>query len=438
MNPDEGKNRRSRFSVFLKLFLVQLGMSLLVYFVVVIALSMLLGSRLRAPIEKNIQNYAQLLVDKLGFPPDQNVAEKLAADFNIEIRYHSQDEGWTTSNMLPHIGEIDESLPGHGIIQATFWQQHYVVRNLDGSAFLFKWNFGIMAAAHREYLFLLFFLLTVIFVVTHVVMRHILRPVKWLKLGVQKIGQGDLEVRIPIHKRDELGDLTMAVNDMTQRIRQMIDARNQLLLDVSHEMRSPLTRMKVALEFIPEGDKKTVIHNDLEIMETMIAEILETERLKGSHGKLSLKRTEIVKILKETVKRYETKEPGIRWGQVAESLFLNLDAERVSTVLENILDNAVKYSHPESKPIVISLSTDTEMAKIMIKDDGISIPEKDMPLLFEPFYRVDRSRSKETGGYGLGLSLCYKIMEAHQGKIRISNNEKRGVTVSLEFPLRVK
>jgi len=438
MNPSEGKNRRSRFSVFLKLLLVQLGMSLLVYFVVVIALSVLLGSRLRAPIEKNIQNYAQLLVDKLGAPPDQNVAEKLATDFKIEIRYHAQDGGWTTSNMLPHIREIEESLPGHGIFQSSFWQQHYVVRNLDGSAFLFKWNFGIMAAAHREYLFLLFFLLTVIFVVTHVVMRHILRPVKWLKLGVQKIGQGDLEVKIPIHKRDELGDLTIAVNDMTQRIRQMIDARNQLLLDVSHELRSPITRMKVALEFIPEGEKKTIIHNDLDTMESMIAEILETERLKGSHGKLSLKNSEIVKILKETAKRYETKRPGILWGQVPEALFLNLDAKRVVTVLENILDNAVKYSHPKSKPIVISLSTDSEVANITIKDDGTSIPEKDIPLLFEPFYRVDRSRSKESGGYGLGLSLCNKIMKAHLGRIRISNNEQRGVTVILEFPLKPK
>ena len=157
MNPVEKKNRRSRFSVFLKLFLVQLGMSLLVYFVIVIALSVLLGARLRAPIEKNIQNYAQLLVDTLGIPPDRNVAEKLAADFNIEIRFHTHNGGWTTSNMLPDIDEVEEHLPGHGIIQASFWQQPYVVRNPDGSAFLFKWNFGIMAAAHREYLILLFF-----------------------------------------------------------------------------------------------------------------------------------------------------------------------------------------------------------------------------------------------------------------------------------------
>lgn len=435
MSPDKEKNRRSRFSIFLKLFLVQLSMSLLVFIVVVVTMSALLGSRIRHPIQKNIYNYARLLVDKLGTPPDRNIAEELSEQYRIEIRYERQDGGWSTSDSLPKIAEIEKKQSGHVIIQASYWQQYYVIQNPDGSAFLCRWHFGILAAAHRKYLIGLLFLLTVIFTVTHIVMRRILRPVKWLEQGVRKIGQGDLAVEIPIQKRDELGDLTLAVNDMTQRIRQMIDSRNQLLLDVSHELRSPITRMKLALEFIPDGDKKANIQSDLEAMEAMIAEILETERLKDSHGKLAIQRREIVSFLKETTQAYETQGPGIQWGSMPGSFFLNIDSKRVVTVLENILDNAVKCSLLDSKPIVISLTKDARVAIIKIKDDGSGIPEKDLPLLFEPFYRVDRSRSKETGGYGLGLSLCKKIMEAHAGQIRISNNEARGATVILKFPL---
>jgi signal transduction histidine kinase len=435
MRKDKEKSRQSRFSIFSKLFLVQLGMSLLVYVVVVITLGVLFGSRVRIPIEKNIQNYVCLLIDKLGTPPDRSIAEELAEAYRIEIRYERQDGGWSTSSTLPKIDEIGKNSSGHWIVPASFWLQHYVIQNPDGSAFLFRWNFGILAAAHRESLILLLFLLAVIFAVTHIVMRRILRPIKWLEQGVRKIGQGDLEVKIPIQKHDELGDLSLAVNDMTQRIRRMIDLRKQLLLDVSHELRSPITRMKLALEFIPDGEKKANIQTDLEAMEAMITEILETDRLKDGHGKLALESREIVSILKETAKAYETKGPGIQWGFMPESLFLNIDAKRVVTVLKNILENAVKCSSPASKPIVISLSTDAEVAIIKIKDDGSGIPEKDIPLLFEPFYRVDRSRSKETGGYGLGLSLCKKIMEAHAGQIRISNNEQHGVTITLEFPL---
>jgi signal transduction histidine kinase len=435
MSTDKEKSRHSRFSVFLKLFLIQLGMSLLVYVVVVITLGVLLGSRVRIPIEKNIQNYVRLLIDKLGTPPDRSIAEELAEAYRIEIRYEREDGGWSTSDTLPRIDEIEITPPGHGIVLASSWLQHYVIQNPDGSAFLFRWNFGILAAAHRESLILLLLLLAVIFAVTHIVMRRILRPIKWLEQGVRKIGQGDLEVKIPIQKRDELGDLTQAVNDMTQRISRMVDSRKQLLLDVSHELRSPITRMKLALEFIPDGDKKASIQTDLEAMEAMIAEILETDRLKDGHGKLARENRELVRILKETANAYETIGPGIQWGLMPESLYLNIDAKRVVTVLKNILDNAVKCSSPASKPIVISLHSDAEAAIIKIMDEGSSIPEKDIPLVFEPFYRVDRSRSKETGGYGLGLSLCKKIMEAHAGQIRISNNEDRGVTVTLEFPL---
>jgi len=93
-----------------------------------------------------------------------------------------------------------------------------------------------------------------------------------------------------------------------------------------------------------------------------------------------------------------------------------------------------KFSSPESKPIEISIASDNHSVTVQIKDDGISIPEQDLPKIFEPFYRVDRSRSKDTGGYGLGLTLCKKIMEAHAGRIEISNNEKGGVMVQLVFP----
>ena len=142
MIPNKEKSRRVRFSVFLKLFLVQLGMSLLVYLVVVLTLSVLLGSRLRVPIEKNIRNYAHLLVNRLGTPPDRNIAEMLAEEYKIEIRFESHGGAWSTSDTLPKIEEIEEHLLGHGIIQASFWQQFYVVRIPDGSAFLFRWNFG--------------------------------------------------------------------------------------------------------------------------------------------------------------------------------------------------------------------------------------------------------------------------------------------------------
>jgi signal transduction histidine kinase len=102
-------------------------------------------------------------------------------------------------------------------------------------------------------------------------------------------------------------------------------------------------------------------------------------------------------------------------------------------VLKNVLDNAVKYSFKTSQPVEISMEFRHPCWMIQIRDHGVGIPEDELPYIFEPFYRVDKSRSKDTGGYGLGLSLCKTVMEAHQGKIEVESSPDRGTAVSLFF-----
>ena len=433
MRNKQGLKRQIRFSIFMKLLLIQLGMAFLVYVAIVLTFGMLWGSRTQRPIEENIKNYAGFLIKEMGSPPNQSKAEKLAETYNIEIRYENQDISWSTSARLPAIKKAKQPTTHHGAFPSSLWYQYYVISGSDGGDYLFRWNFGLMETAHTEIFILLLLLLLVIFITMHIFIRRILRPVKWLQQGVNEIGQGNLDIQIPVKRGDELGHLTVAVNDMTQRIREMIKARDQLLLDVSHELRSPITRMKLALEFIPEVDKKESIQKDLETIEVMITEILETERLKDDYGKLVLESHDIVRIINDVGNEYENKTPGLKLAPIPEKLRLKIDAGRIRIVLKNLLDNSFKYSRVDSNPVEISIQADNDGAIVKIKDDGPGIPEEDIPQLFEPFYRVDRSRSKKTGGYGLGLSLSKKIMDAHGGKIEISNNEDRGVTVTLNF-----
>jgi len=277
-------------------------------------------------------------------------------------------------------------------------------------------------------------LLTLIMVGTHVLIRRILRPIRWLARGVNRIADGDLNYRMPAGRRDELGRLMEAFNDMTQRIREMLEARDRLLLDVSHELRSPLSRMRLALEFIPDGEKKQGLEFDLNEMDGMITEILESERMKNGNGQLSLEKHNIVAIIDGIVKEMEDRKPGFVLDVLPKRVMLYIDSARIKRVLRNLLDNSVKYGLDDSKPVEISLYRHEDKVKILIKDDGRGIPEEDLSQIFEPFYRVDRSRSRRSGGYGLGLSLCKRIMEAHGGCIDIATNETRGITVILTFP----
>jgi len=230
-----------------------------------------------------------------------------------------------------------------------------------------------------------------------------------------------------------LGKLTESFNTMTKRIREMIHSKEQLLLDVSHELRSPLTRIKVALEFVPDGPTKESIGEDVSDVETMITELLESERLNSDHGRLYLERSDISEIIGEVARDFENKPPGVKLISVPENVFLKIDPDRIKTVLKNVLENAIKYSRPESPPVEIAVDDEGKSVMIRIKDHGSGIPKEELPYLFEPFYRTDKSRSKDTGGYGLGMSLCKKIMEAHSGRIEIRSEVDVGTTVVLRF-----
>ncbi|HEY4575689.1 MAG TPA: HAMP domain-containing sensor histidine kinase, partial [Thermoanaerobaculia bacterium] len=204
-------------------------------------------------------------------------------------------------------------------------------------------------------------------------------------------------------------------------------------LDVSHELRSPLTRMKVALELLPAGDKRQRIAADVAEMEAMIAELLELERLREGRG-LRRERRDLVPLLREVVESFQDRPPGARFVTTAAEIQAEVDGDKIRTVLRNLLENAVKYSLPDSRPIVVSATAEETVVVVRVTDDGPGIPAADLANLFEPFYRVDRSRSKKSGGYGLGLSICKRIAEAHGGGITVANRAPRGAVFTLTLP----
>ena len=222
---------------------------------------------------------------------------------------------------------------------------------------------------------------------------------------------------------------------MTDRIRDMLHTKEQLLLDVSHELRSPLTRVKVALEFLSESKARDSIAGDISEMEKMINDILETARMHHLHGELKLQQTSLAKLLQEILPDYEKQLPAVQMDQFSETLVINIDPGQIKTVLKNIISNAIKFSNAASDPVRISVNQQSHFTVVQIADSGIGIPAEELSFIFEPFYRVDKSRSKETGGYGLGLSLCKTIMDAHDGKIEVTSKAGEGTTVSLYFPL---
>ncbi len=356
--------------------------------------------------------------------PDQETARKLAEDLDLKIRYEGPEGTWQTHPGLPSVQEVRGYKRGHDF---------YLAPGARGGTYLVSWDIGQrMGRAHNRMLWLLHVIMVAIVFTAYLVIRRTLRPLRSLHEGVTRLSEGELDVVVPNRTRDEFGVLTEAFNQMVRRIRDTIRARDQLLLDVSHELRSPLTRIKVALELLPEGEKRRRIASDIGEMEAMITELLELERLRDGHG-IRTGRQDLMPILYEMAESFQDRPPGVRVVSAPPEVLLDVDGDRIRTVLRNLLENAIKYSLPDSGPVEISVSQDPETVTIRVTDDGPGIPETDLANLFEPFFRVDRSRSKKSGGYGLGLSICKRILEAHGGGITASNNPGRGATFTLTF-----
>ncbi len=424
-------------SVFTKLLVVIILTGICIN-VVVGGFFIHLRNEFGGPFHKNVVQYLNYLIADMGNPPTLERAREIAHQSFLEIRYESPDHSWTTSDDLPAAFK-DRFTPWRqspDVRLGKYRGRHVIEIDKEAGRFIFgvSRNLPVDSARHRL-LVIVLVLLTVILVAAFFAIRYILRPVKWLNTGVQEVSRGNLKHRVPLKKSDELRDLAVAFNNMTEQIRDMLHTKEQLLLDVSHELRTPLTRMKVALEFLEDSQAKQSLQADIEEMEKMVSEILETARRQHKYENLKKQPTNLAGLLKQTLTAFENQPPGIEMADLPSEIEVEVDPEQIKTVFENVLNNAIKYSQPDSEPIGVSYKHRESFAVVRITDKGIGIPEEELSHIFEPFYRVDKSRTKDTGGYGLGLSLCKTIMEAHDGKIEVNSGPEEGTTVSLFFPL---
>ena len=408
-------------SIFVKLMAIML--------VTAASLLLMVASFTELVISPNVATSRRLVAEYAhalaASSPDLERARELAAQLDLKIRYEGPDGTWETAPGLPSIAEV----------RAYRSRRHdfYIAPGSNGGTYLISWELGWrMRDFHHTMLWLLHIPMVAIVFLAYVILRHILRPLRSLQEGVTRLSEGQLDVVVPRWTRDELGVLTDAFNQMVRRIGEMVRARDQLLLDVSHELRSPLTRIKVALALLPESDKGRRIAADVAEMEAMITELLELERLREGRG-MRTERRDLVPILREVAESFQDRQPGVRLllREGPSEILLDIDGEKMRTVLRNLLENALKYSLPDSRPVEVSAIESGETVVVRVTDDGPGIPEPDLANLFEPFFRVDRSRSKKSGGYGLGLSICKRILEAHGGSIAVANNAGRGATFTL-------
>ena len=395
-----------------------------------------------SPLKRNLAQYIQYIVNDMGVPPSPQKARELSVDAGLQIWYEGSQQTWSSATRpLPAIEWKDRGsflVDGAAIRHARYHGHFYVRYEEGGDRFTFRLtrlNIDAEYVVKGGAFILLAFSLTLVVVFFFV--RRIHRPVGHLTRGVHRVAGGHLGHRVPETGAVEFAQLARAFNGMTARIKSSLDAREQLLLDVSHELRSPITRMRVALEFLPDNKAKASIVEDVTVLEELVGQILEGARHHHQAGKLEVTRLDLAAAVDTAIAGFRGRKPAIQVDRRSGEWTVPADGTKVQAVLSNLLENALKYSSPESEAVRIRFKRRDNGVEIQVIDRGVGIPAADLEHILEPFYRVDKSRTKATGGYGLGLSLCNTIMQAHQGKLTITSLPGHGTTVTLFFPTDV-
>lgn len=269
---------------------------------------------------------------------------------------------------------------------------------------------------------------------SYFIIKRQLSPIHSIKSGVSQMSQGDLEHRIAVKGDDDLAQLGHSINDMANRIENMLDAKSELLIAVSHELRSPLARSRIATEMLPDSTNKQRIAEDLEEMENLIHEIMESERLQH-HTDLHYQTINLAKVVEEVV---ENNAEVIALSIEESNLEADLDEARLRIMLRNLVNNALQ--HGEATPtnkIRVTLSKLDTVAVIQVADSGPGIAAEHIEKITEPFYRPDESRTRSTGGFGMGLNLAKRIAQAHGGSMNITSQvtAPSGTCVEIRLPI---
>ena len=286
-----------------------------------------------------------------------------------------------------------------------------------------------------------------VLIVSLYVMRAITRPIGELSEGIRRMSGGELSVRVDVRGNNEFTDLGRAFNSMSERIEALDQTRSQFVSNASHELKTPLSTMKILIETLMYQDPMDPamtkdflndVNSEIDRLNRIVSDLLTLVNIDSGGMKLNRESIPLKALLDEQIKRLLplARENGIEINlEARDEINITGDSLKLQQVVYNVIDNAIKYT-PRGGEVHTSLTRSGKRAIIRISDTGIGIPAQDLPHIFERFYRVDKSHSRATGGTGLGLSIVKQIVQLHGGTIEARSAEGQGTTFIIDLPIQ--
>lgn len=276
----------------------------------------------------------------------------------------------------------------------------------------------------------------------------LVHPIKKIERSMQHIALGYLNDTVSVNGNREVASISRSTNEMLSKINKLEASRQEFVSNVSHELKTPMTSMKVLSESLLMQPDTPVelyreflgdINEQIDRENKIISDLLTLISLDKSANQLQYERTSINGMVETVLKRVKplAEQKGVE--VVLESfreIYARVDESKLMIAISNIVENAIKYNR-EFGYVHVTLNADWRYVYILVEDSGIGMPEEELPHIFERFYRVDKTRSRETGGTGLGLAITSEIIGQHKGTIKVSSKEKEGTTFTIRLPLNL-
>jgi two-component system, OmpR family, sensor histidine kinase CpxA len=283
-------------------------------------------------------------------------------------------------------------------------------------------------------------------VVCFSVARYLARPLQHVRDVSYRLAAGDLQARVGPQvaaRRDEIGDLVRDFDAMASRIEALVHSQRQLLTDISHELRSPLARLNVALELARRkggqeaGDDLNRIEAEVDRMNELIGRVLALARAEGKEDFGAGETIDVAELVRQVADdaEYEARRQNKSVAfQVVASPVVHGDPQFIASAVDNIIRNAVCYT-PETSSVQVVVDATNREAIVSVRDQGPGVPAPELERIFSPFHRIESARTRDAGGVGLGLAIARRAIAVHGGSLRAENAPGGGLLVTIRIPL---
>ena len=387
-----------------------------------------------------VSDYVDKLAADIGSPPSVERAQALTERLPLRISIAGPQVNWSSRTLRPdYASRWRDEWRDQGRDQGSWRQKDRLLERTtaDGHRIQFGLNVPAWEDRPRFVGWVTLGLLLLFTGLAYHRVRRLLRPLDDIRDGALRFGSGDFAHPIAVrhaHKPDELGDLAATINTMAADIAQMLDAKRSLLLAISHELRSPLTRARLNTELLPETEDtqagRDALLRDLALMRDLVTDLLESERLSTRHAALHLEPVDVVSLATEVAQGMQTP---VQLALGAALPVIQLDPARIRLLLRNLLDNALRHTPAGAAAPLLTVAWADGAVHISVRDFGAGVPPEQITQLAQAFYRPDAARTREDGGVGLGLYLCKLVVLAHGGSFDIANAEP-GLRIGATLP----